>query len=104
MELAAASFQDYFSLKDLPKELYEAEVLKVSQSEEILSTPEEKKQARIKELVEEKLEPLTTLGQPSLRDSTMSLQKLIKSHIALLGENIQIGRFSKFTLGDRSFS
>jgi elongation factor Ts len=39
------------------------------------------------------------LTQPYIRDSKMSIQELVKTKIAALGENIQVKRFARFELG-----
>ena len=38
------------------------------------------------------------LGQPYVKDQNMTVKELINSHMAKLGENIQIGRFEIFQI------
>ena len=40
------------------------------------------------------------LEQPYIRDDKKSVQDLINDQIAVLGENIQVGRFVRMTLGE----
>ena len=40
------------------------------------------------------------LEQPYIRDTNMSVEELVKSYIAKLGENIQIARFVRFNVGE----
>lgn len=40
------------------------------------------------------------MEQPYIRDPNMSVDELVKSYIAKLGENIKIARFVRFNLGD----
>jgi len=40
------------------------------------------------------------LKQEYIRDTTLTVDQLIKSVIAKLGENIQVGRFERIALGD----
>jgi len=35
-----------------------------------------------------------------IKDQDITIEDLVKQHIALLGENIQIARFQRFTLGE----
>ena len=46
------------------------------------------------------LKKQTLLSKPYLFDMTTSVEDHIKSHIALLGENIQIARFCRFTIAE----
>jgi len=39
------------------------------------------------------------LKQPYIRESSQSIEDLIKSYVAKLGENIQVGKFSRIELG-----
>lgn len=46
------------------------------------------------------LDPQLLMEQPYIRDPNMSVDELVKSYIAKLGENIKIARFVRFNLGD----
>ena len=39
-------------------------------------------------------------GRRYIRDTNMSVQDLVKSYVAKLGENIQIARFVRFNVGE----
>ena len=38
--------------------------------------------------------------QPFVKENTMSVEDLIKTRIAKLGENISVARFTRFKVGD----
>ena len=38
------------------------------------------------------------LEQPFIKDTNITIQELIKQEIALLGENINIGKFARFEI------
>ena len=42
----------------------------------------------------------TLLNQSCIRDPELTVEDYIKNHISLLGENIQIGKFIKFVIGE----
>lgn len=42
--------------------------------------------------------PEQLLGQPYLRDESMTVEQYIKSVIAIVGENIRVSRFARFQL------
>ena len=50
--------------------------------------------------VEKTLKILTLLNQSCIRDPDLTVEDYIKNHVSLLGENIQINRFTKFVLGE----
>lgn len=49
---------------------------------------------------EEAVKQLALLPQPFIKDGSKSIEDLIKDHIAKLGENIVVRRFSRFELGE----
>ena len=40
------------------------------------------------------------MDQPFIKDQNITIEELIKQSVATLGENIQVRRFSRFTLGE----
>jgi elongation factor Ts len=40
------------------------------------------------------------LDQPFIKDSSITVEELVKQHIAKLGENIRVRRFVRFVLGE----
>lgn len=76
------------------KSIYRTQALDSGKSEKMLE-----------KIVEGKLEKYYTtvclLEQPYIRDPTKTVGILIKEHIAKFGENISIGRFMRFKLGEK---
>ena len=54
----------------------------------------------IKGRVEKTLKTFTLLNQACIRDQNITVEEFIKNHVSLLGENIQLSRFTKFELGE----
>ena len=52
----------------------------------------------LKKKVEKNIVPMVLNAQLCIRDPSMTIEELIKKKMHLLGENIQIGRFSKFSI------
>ena len=42
----------------------------------------------------------TLLDQTYIKNPDITIEELVKENIALLGENIQVARFSRFNLGE----
>ncbi|HLZ08986.1 MAG TPA: elongation factor Ts, partial [Chloroflexota bacterium] len=50
----------------------------------------------------ERASELALLAQPFIKESNVTIEELIKRHIAKLGEAIRVSRFSRFALGEDS--
>merc|ERR1712086_694741 len=50
--------------------------------------------------VEKAMKAKLLIEQPYIRDTNMSVDELVKTYIAKLGENIQIARFVRFNVGE----
>jgi elongation factor Ts len=100
MQIAASPNILYISLAEIPSEKWEEETKIEKQREDLQNKPENIKNAIVKGRVEKILSGSTLLNQTFLRDPQITIEEYIKSHIALLGENIQIARFQKFIVGE----
>ena len=47
-----------------------------------------------------KLKEMVLVDQAYIKDSSITIEELVKQNIAALGENIQIRRFERFVLGE----
>jgi len=96
----AASSPEYVSREDVPQDVIEKE-------KEIYrkQLEEEGKPANvIDRIIEGKIETFfkehCLLEQPYLRDESITIEELIKEHIAKFGENITVRRFARFKVGE----
>lgn len=55
----------------------------------------------VPEMPEEELKSACLLLQPYIKDPTKTVQDIINETIARVGENIKVGRFARFELGER---
>ena len=46
------------------------------------------------------LKELALLEQPYIKDSSLTVSELVKQVAGILGENIQVRRFTRYTLGE----
>lgn len=100
MQIVASNTVSYISLKDIPEELYESEKRIETNREDVIDKPEKIRDSIVKGRVEKTLKTYTLLNQSCIRDSELTVEDYIKNHISLLGENIQIGKFTKFVIGE----
>ncbi|MCR9073241.1 MAG: translation elongation factor Ts [Alphaproteobacteria bacterium] len=99
MQIAAGELINYLTMDDIPQEIWDSEMKTESEREDIQNKPLQIRDSILKGRVEKILKEQTLLTQPSIRDSNVTVEDYIKSHVALLGENIQINRFCKFVIG-----
>eukprot|EP01039_Chlorochromonas_danica_P010409 gene10409-11527_t len=100
MQIAAGASLTYISLKDIPKEVWDAEMEIESKRDDIKEKPEKVRDSILKGRVEKNLKALTLLNQECIREPELTVEDYIKNHVSLLGENIQINRFCKFVVGE----
>ena len=100
MQIAASENVNYISLKDIPQEMWDSELAIESKREDVQTKAPTIREGIIKGRVEKNLKLFTLLNQSCIRDPDLTVEEYIKNHVSLLGENIRIGKFTKFILGD----
>ena len=71
-----------------------------AQSEDLQGKPEQIVDKIVTGRVEKAIKTKLLLEQPYIRDTNISVEELIKSYIAKLGENIKVARFVRFNVGE----
>lgn len=100
MQIAASPSVQYVSIEDIPKEIIEKERRIEAGKEDMVDKPYKIKEEVIEGRITKRLKELSLLDQPFIREPNLVIEKLIKQHIILLGENIKVRRFEKFMLGE----
>ena len=100
MQVAASQGVKYISMDDIPQEKWDNETRIESEKEDLKNKPDNIKENIIKGRVEKTLKTFTLLNQACIRDQNITVEEFIKNHVSLLGENIQLSRFTKFELGE----
>jgi elongation factor Ts len=99
LQIAAAKPR-YVSANDIPADVVEAQKKIFADAARAEGKPE----AIIEKIVQGKTDALfketVLLRQPFIRDEAVTIQDLIQSVIAKLGENIVVKRFARFELGE----
>lgn len=102
MQVTASLGIQYVSLQDIPKEVWETEMRIELDREDLKSKPLNIRESIAKGRVEKTLKTFTLLSQSCIRDPQITVEEYIKNHVSLLGENIQISRFSKYIVGENN--
>jgi elongation factor Ts len=99
MHVAAADPR-YLRREDVPADIVEKEK-EIARGRAVMEGKPEKVLDRIVEgRIVKFYEEVCLLEQPFVKEATMTIEQLVKSKIAKLGENIGIARFVRFKVGD----
>jgi elongation factor Ts len=101
MQIAAGEVITYITLKDIPQQVWDSEMTIESERDDLKNKPETIREAILNGRVEKTLKMYTLLNQSCIRDPDLTVEEYIKNHVSLMGENIQINRFTKFVLGEK---
>ena len=100
MQIAASPSVEYISLQHVPMDVINKEKEIESSKDDLTKKPADIKDKIVEGRIQKRLKELTLLDQFFIRDSTITIDELIKQNIAKLGENIQVRRFERFVLGE----
>jgi elongation factor Ts len=87
-------------LQSIPLDIIEKEKETESSKEDLAKKPKEIKEKIVEGRIQKRLKEITLLDQFFIRDSSITIDELIKQNISKLGENIQVRRFERFVLGE----
>ena len=100
MQIAACPQVQYINAADIPTEIAEREKKIEMEKDDIGNKPKEIKEKLVEGRIQKKLKEMVLLEQAFIRDSSITVDDLVKKNISTLGENIQIRRFERFVLGE----
>lgn len=100
MQIAACPQVQYINAADIPTEIAENEKKIEIEKDDLGNKPLEIKEKIVEGRIQKKLKEMVLLEQAYIRDSSMTIEELVKKNISTLGENIQIRRFERFVLGE----
>lgn len=100
MQIAASNNIQYVAIEDIPQSVIDYEMSIESSKEDLINKPENVKEKILTGRLEKRLNELTLMSQPFIKDTNIIVGTLIKDAVSQLGENIKIRRFEKFVLGE----
>lgn len=100
MQVAACPTVEVVDSKDISDEWIAQEKKIEAASEDLQGKPEQIIEKIVAGRVEKAVKAKLLMEQPYIRDTNLSVEELIKSYIAKLGENIQVARFVRFNVGE----
>ena len=100
MQIAACPQVSVVSTSDVPSEVLERERAIEMEKEDLKSKPEEIREKIVQGRLDKIAKELALMEQPFIKDTSKTVEDVIKESIATIGENIQIRRFVRYNLGE----
>ncbi len=100
MQVAACPNVEYVSIDEIPKEVIEKEKQIELGRDDLSGKPENIKEKIVEGRITKRLNELVLLSQPYIKDSSLTVEDLVKQAAAKIGENIKVRRFTRYTLGE----
>ncbi len=100
MQVAACPNVEYVSIDQIPKNVVEKEKQIEMGRDDLSGKPEQIKEKIVEGRIAKRLKELVLLEQPYIKDSSLTVEQLVKQTAGKIGENLKIRRFTRYTLGE----
>ena len=100
MQIAACPNVEYVSLDEIPQDIVDKEKQIEMGRDDLSGKPEQIKEKIVEGRISKRLKELVLLEQPFIKDSTLTVEQLVKQIAGKIGENVRIRRFTRYTLGE----
>ena len=100
MQIAACPSVEYITTSSIPEDIVQREKDIEGTKDDLAKKPKEIKEKIVEGRIQKRLKEMSLIDQFYIRDSSMTIEELVKQNVAKLGENIQIRRFERFILGE----
>tara|TARA_Y100001968_G_scaffold297513_1_gene306636 strand:+ start:30005 stop:30661 length:657 start_codon:yes stop_codon:yes gene_type:complete len=100
MQVAACPNVEYVNVKDIPNVVADKEKSIEMGRDDLDGKPEQIKEKIVEGRIGKRLKELALLEQPFIKDSSTTVGQLVKEVAGQIGENIQVRRFTRYTLGE----
>ena len=100
MQIAACPNVEYVSIDEIPTEVVKKEKQIEMGRDDLAGKPDQIKEKIVEGRISKRLNELVLLEQPYIKDSSLSVEQLVKETAGKIGENIRIRRFTRYTLGE----
>ncbi len=98
----AASDPRYVSRDDIPEDVIAKERYILEEQAKTAGRPEQVIAKIVDGRLQKYFQEVCLLDQPFVKDSSITVRDLLAEKIAKIGENITVGRFTRFALGETS--
>ncbi|MFO0038783.1 MAG: translation elongation factor Ts [Synechococcaceae cyanobacterium] len=100
MQIAACPNVEYVTTEEIPEAVVEREKAIEMGRDDLADKKPEMRVKIVEGRIGKRLKELALLEQPFIRDPNLTLGELVKQAVGKTGENIQVRRFTRYTLGE----
>jgi elongation factor Ts len=100
MQIAACPSVEYVSTDHIPQDVVDREKAIEMGRDDLDGKPEAMKAKIVEGRIGKRLKEMALLDQPFIRDSSLTVAELVKQVAGKIGENVQVRRFTRYTLGE----
>jgi len=100
MQITACPNVEYVSVDQIPADVASKEKAIEMGRDDLAGKPDAMKEKIVEGRIGKRLKELALLEQPYIKDSGMTVSEMVKQAAGKLGENIQVRRFTRYTLGE----
>lgn len=100
MQIAACPNVEYVKVDDIPEDIIQREKEIEMGRDDLASKPENIREKIVMGRIGKRLQELSLLDQPFIKDQNITVEELVTQAVAKLGEKIQVRRFTRFVLGE----
>ena len=100
MQVAACPGVEYVSVDQIPEAIANKEKEIEMGRDDLSGKPDQIKAKIVEGRIGKRLKEMALLEQPFIKDSSINVEELVKQVAGKIGENIQVRRFTRYTLGE----
>ena len=100
MQIAACPNVDFVNVNDIPADVAEREKQIEMGRDDLAGKKEDMKEKIVAGRIGKRLKEMALMDQAYIKDSNLTVDELVKQVSGKVGENIQVRRFVRFTLGE----
>jgi len=100
MQVAACPNVEYVTTDQIPEKIVSNEKSIEMGRDDLAGKPDQIKEKIVDGRISKRLKELALMEQPYIKDSSMTVAELVKQVAGQIGENVQVRRFTRYTLGE----
>jgi len=100
MQIAACPNVEYVTTDEIPQQVVDREKAIELGRDDLAGKPEAMRAKIVEGRIGKRLKELALIEQPFIRDSGVTVAEMVKQVAGKIGENIQVRRFTRYTLGE----
>ncbi|KAK9829492.1 hypothetical protein WJX72_006188 [[Myrmecia] bisecta] len=100
MQIAANPDVKYVTVDDIPASLVDKEKAIEMEKEDLQKKPEKLRETIATGRIQKTLKTMSLVDQPFIKDTTKTVEEVVKEAVAAIGEKISVRRFERYVLGE----